>query len=1063
MSRWDVFERRYRDFDFRPSDEVQDVVRVLVDGGTTADDHEPWERRRRVSPVRFLCDRELGARGTGERAARQGVAVQRDYRTRTLTTLSQLSEEESVDTVELRSRFAILKDKTCELEELDQQILHAMQDAADTSENDIIKEIEHADEYHIKYQRMKKLQKFSGDLKEWLQFWSLFKNIHKDGSITKKDKFQYLVQAMVKDSRASELVNSFPPTAENYDKAIDSLKARFGKNELLIELYICELLKVVLNNTAKAESKMPIGSLYDKLETHLRALKSLNVTTEMCAAMLYPLVESALPEDLLRAWQKHSTTLVSKENKEKKRKQKLEGSEIPSTAGLINAKPLRVIECIFCNEKHDSSQCDKAKIMSLEERQQVIKTKSACFNCLKVGHSFKKCHYKEKCPWCGRQHVLLMCRNITTNPKAKESNDSEVKKENKIEGRNLASLSKNPEVFLQTLRVCLVNNGVELQVHAVIDTGSHHSYIKDRVAKKLRYEPVGKRTMVHLLFGGEQTRPQEHQCYNVHLRSLDGSYNCKFLVYQQDTICQSISTVSRGPWINELKEKSATLSDFGHEKLPISVLIGADIVGKLYTGRILNLKCGVTAVKTRLGWTLLGQTPQFKKQNPGTALTVLSLYTQEADLIELWNLDIIGIEDLILKLTMEEHLQEVLNRFRDTISTDKTGRYEVSLPWKKDHPLLCDNREIAERRLGNTLAKLNKDGLRYAYEKVFDEWLQEGIIEQVLTEETNFGYYRPPTGKDKPSLNQCLEAGPNFIELITTLIFCFRENQFGAIADIRKAFLQISIATEERNYLRFLWQRTSDNRLETYRHCRVVFGVTSSPFLLGATIDYHLEQAMEKALNENERSIIEKLRKSFYVNNCVASVETEEEMNKFRAVATSVMNNGGFDLRGWEFSEKCDLLAETSVLRLTWNKQEDVLMLSRVTSWKIPEKITQREILSFAQRIYDPLGFVCPVTLHPKLLLRKLQENLGWDGSTNRSAISLHLFVDASQDAYAAVIFCRVETKDKEDVNFVQAKARVAPKKQITIPRLELLAAMIGTRLMRSTLAALNSQQIETD
>jgi len=181
------------------------------------------------------------------------------------------------------------------------------------------------------------------------------------------------------------------------------------------------------------------------------------------------------------------------------------------------------------------------------------------------------------------------------------------------------------------------------------------------------------------------------------------------------------------------------------------------------------------------------------------------------------------------------------------------------------------------------------------------------------------------------------------------------------------------------------------------------------------------------------------------------------------------------------------------VLGLTWDKREDVLMLSRIASWKTPEIVTQREILSFAQKIYDPLGFVCPVTLHPKLLLRKLQEeNLGWDtevdtdakkmflqwsqelqnlnqvkiprwlSNTNESAISLHLFVDASQEAYAAVIFCRTETKSKIDVSFVQAKTRVAPKKHITIPRLELLAATIGTRLMRSTLAALDRQQIET-
>lgn len=62
---------------------------------------------------------------------------------------------------------------------------------------------------------------------------------------------------------------------------------------------------------------------------------------------------------------------VSKENKEKKKKQKSETSEIPSAAGLINAKPIRVIECLFCKERHDSKQSDKVKVMSLEEKQQL--------------------------------------------------------------------------------------------------------------------------------------------------------------------------------------------------------------------------------------------------------------------------------------------------------------------------------------------------------------------------------------------------------------------------------------------------------------------------------------------------------------------------------------------------------------------------------------------------------------------------------------------------------------------------------------------------------------------
>ncbi|XP_018378084.1 PREDICTED: uncharacterized protein LOC108770847 [Trachymyrmex cornetzi] len=864
--------------------------------------------------------------------------------TRAFSRLNQLIEEENVDTVELQSMFEVFKGKVCELDELDQQIFQRMQDAEEITEEVLSEEIENADEYRIKYQRMKlrvsriveapllhtrsneslnvittpphtqdkrfklpkiELQKFSGDLKEWLKFWSLFKNIHEDGSLSKGDKFQYLVQAIVEGSKASELINSFPPIAENYDKAIDRLRDRYGKSDLLIEVYVRELLKLVLN-TVKVGSKISMASLYDKLETQLRALESLNVTTEMCAAMLYPLVESALPEDLLRVWQRNTTSTgtddakdrlsglmdflqkevtaeeriamavqrfddkaVFKEIKESKGKQKLQSNKVASASGLINAKPLQGVECIFCSEKHDSSSCIKAKTMSLEERQKIARNMNACFNCLKLGHSFRRCRYKESCPWCRRQHVLLMCRNISSNLKSKEPDEIRSEIEDKVEGQNLASLSKEPEVFLQTLRVCLVNAGVKLQVRALINTGSHYSYISERVAKKLRYEPMGKRTMIHLLFGGTQTRPQEHQYYNVHLRSLDGSCDYEFMAYQQDTIC-------------------------------------ADVAGKIYTGRIVNLKCGVTAIETRLGWTLLGRAPRFKKKESDTVLTVLSMYVQDADITDLWNLDVIGIEDPIRKSTKEEHLQEVLCRFYDTIKIEETGRYEVFLPWKENHPPLSENRETAKRRLGNTIIKLRNDGLLHEYEKVFNEWLEEGIIEEVPTEELSHpGHYLPhrhvvkensttpirpvfdasATEKGKVSLNQCLEAGLNFIELIPTLLLRFREKRIGAIMDIRRAFLQISITPKERDYVRFLWQRTSDDKIVTYRHCRVVFGITSSPFLLGTTLDYHMKQVLERTSDEQTKSIIERLGKSMYVDNCVTSVETEEEMNSFRAIA----------------------------------------------------------------------------------------------------------------------------------------------------------------------------------
>lgn len=151
------------------------------------------------------------------------------------------------------------------------------------------------------------LIKFGGEVRDWLQFWSLFKKIHDDPDIAKEDKFQYLLQAMVPASRAVELVKSYPPTGENYAKVITSLKNRFGRDDLQIEVYVRELLQLVLKNAVTPAKDVLLSSLYDKIESQLRALESLGVTTDKCAAMLFPLVESSLPEELLRAWQRSSS------------------------------------------------------------------------------------------------------------------------------------------------------------------------------------------------------------------------------------------------------------------------------------------------------------------------------------------------------------------------------------------------------------------------------------------------------------------------------------------------------------------------------------------------------------------------------------------------------------------------------------------------------------------------------------------------------------------------------------------------------------------------------------
>lgn len=219
---------------------------------------------------------------------------------------------------------------------------------------------------------------------------------------------------MIHNSKAADLVNSFPPTSQNYDKAIDSLRSRFGKIELLVEVYVRELLTLVISNAIKSNERIPLSKIYDKLESQLRALESLGVTKDKCAAMLYPLVESLLPEDLIRTWQRQATTIKSDkieerltklteflqaevENEERLRmavsgfnlfsykqssnvynnkfgKNKVKSTNdvaIPTATGLLIREGKNVNQstkiylCIFCSEEHRSLRCRKAKQMSL--------------------------------------------------------------------------------------------------------------------------------------------------------------------------------------------------------------------------------------------------------------------------------------------------------------------------------------------------------------------------------------------------------------------------------------------------------------------------------------------------------------------------------------------------------------------------------------------------------------------------------------------------------------------------------------------------------------------------
>ena len=152
---------------------------------------------------------------------------------------------------------------------------------------------------------------------------------------------------------------------------------------------------------------------------------------------------------------------------------------------------------------------------------------------------------------------------------------------------------------------------------------------------------------------------------------------------------------------------------------------------------------------------------------------------------------------------------------------------------------------------------------------------------------------------------------------------------------------------------------------------------------------------------------------------------------------------------------------------------------------------TKRNFLKKMASLFDPMGFLAPFIIQAKIILQEIwTRGLDWDEILDDDlhskaeiwlqelenleqvkvprcirlgqeeevrSFSLHAFVDASQDAYGAVVYRKfVYRSGKQSCRLIAAKSRVAPLKAMSIPRLELTATVLGARLTVSITSVLN-------
>ncbi|XP_026744319.1 uncharacterized protein LOC113505711 [Trichoplusia ni] len=348
-------------------------------------------------------------------------------------------------------------------------------------------------------------------------------------------------------------------------------------------------------------------------------------------------------------------------------------------------------------------------------------------------------------------------------------------------------------------------------------------------------------------------------------------------------------------------------------------------------------------------------------------------------------------------------------------------------------------------------------------------------------------------GVNGVSLNDSLMVGPTIQPDLRHLVMRWRLHPIVLCADIVKMYRQVIVAPENRNFQRLLWRCDPESEIKDYKLLRVTFGTACAPYLAVKTL-----QQLAHDEGDDFPLVSEKLKEDYYVDDFMSGCQTVEEGIRIYKDMKGLVARGGFELQKWMTNNK-DLSREIKedrsiqkvesveikmdevmkILGISWDRERDSFKYT-VTFPPQPGSVTKRKVISEIARLFDPLGWVAPCVVTAKILIQKLWlAGIDWDGSLpeellkewkNYQADLLHLpqiviprwfetrskavmelqgFCDASNKAYAAVVYLRVIEEDCDvKVHLVTAKTKVAPTKQLSIPRLELMGAVILAKLI---------------
>ncbi|XP_062557235.1 uncharacterized protein LOC134222107 [Armigeres subalbatus] len=881
------------------------------------------------------------------------------------------------------------------------------------------------------------------------------------------------------DSPQAERLETFIPFGNAVEQLCDHLEAANLMQHLVNPL----LLQSLLEKLPSSEKREWVRFKSAKKKVNLRTFSKFlsQIVAEVCEANAGTSMKAgdSRPAKVGRGGMKEKGALYNHSTPASPKDSTPLGN--PPAGGV---KP-----CKACKRTdHRLRFCQDFKAMSFADRMKVVEKGKLCRVCLN-DHGRAPCKFKIRCDVgeCHDRHNPLL-----------HPGGSRVMMNTHFEVQGT--------IIFRMIPVTLHSGKREVKTLAFLDEGASITLVERSLTNKLGVEGVHE--PLTITWTSDVTRDERNSTKMNLFVSSSGSEG-KLLLKAVQTVKQlllpkqSIDAIEMNASYRYLRDVPFT----SYSSQRPGMLIG---LNNLHAIAPMNAKVGQPgepiAVKSKLGWTIYGPTKRRQEvrnfvgyHHPVSNEDLHNLLREHYALEE----SVVGVSQ---ESEEEKRAQEILER-----TTVRVGdRFETGMLWKVEYPKFPNSYPMAVRRLKQLEQRLGKTPELFAKVRMqIEEYQQKGYTHLATPEELakfdpSSSWFLPISvvlNPKKPgkvrivwdaaamvnsvSLNSQLLTGPDLLTPLPKVINRFRERPIGFGGDIREMYHQLRIRAADKSAQLFLFRNSPEEAPRVYVMDVATFGSKCSPSQAQFIKN---KNAMEFSVQFSEaaEAIIEK----HYVDDYFDSVDTVEKAIDRAKECSSQGARRRECVAKVHFNRDKETGTER-VLGIVWDPTQDEFSFSMEHRQNVKPYLlegvrpTKRIVLSSVMGFFDPLGLLTPFTVYGKMLVQDLwRAGCDWDdeiddgaldkwdrwtgllpmvtdvriprcyfGRTHSSSIEsleLHIFTDASIHAYGCAAYFRAIVDGRVRCSLAMSRSKVCPLKLQSVPRLELMAAVLGARMIHT-------------